>query len=201
MNALDNILNLHRIDQMIERLRSAIESARNDAVEHWRSVIALENAATHIEKLREETFLQRTHPSEHRLLAGESMRLKSSMMAARRNVQSAESRMAQLQVECGATLEYLCGQREAILAKLSREHLSIYSRLISECGHEPLALVEIRDPQRMECACTGCCMTIPGESVRQLRSGRDLIQCPTCSRILYLCDADANRIPAWRSAS
>jgi len=64
------------------------------------------------------------------------------------------------------------------------EALELYRRLRRRLGGPPLA--GVRDE-----ACMGCHMSVSPQTYSLLRLGRDLIQCTSCSRILYL-DGDAS---------
>lgn len=74
----------------------------------------------------------------------------------------------------------LAGRREEQLSgELPRETLSLYDRLIEARGGEAMAMLDGG-------VCQGCYMSVPPNLVVRLARGREVTQCPSCDRILYL---------------
>lgn len=74
----------------------------------------------------------------------------------------------------------LAGRRESQLGgDLPRETLSLYDRLIEARGGEAMALLDGG-------VCQGCYMSVPPNLVVRLARAREVTQCPSCDRILYL---------------
>lgn len=70
-------------------------------------------------------------------------------------------------------------REEKMSADLGRETLALYDRLIEARGGEAMALLEGG-------VCQGCYMSVPPNLVVRLTRGREVTQCPSCDRILYL---------------
>jgi len=74
----------------------------------------------------------------------------------------------------------LAGRREKKLSsELTRETLSLYDRLIEARGGEAMAPLD-------DGVCQGCYMSVPPNLVVRLARGKEVTQCPSCDRILYL---------------
>jgi uncharacterized protein len=74
----------------------------------------------------------------------------------------------------------LAGQRDEHLGgELPRETLALYDRLIEARGGEAMAMLDGG-------VCQGCYMSVPPNLVVRLARAREVTQCPSCDRILYL---------------
>jgi predicted nucleic acid-binding Zn-ribbon protein len=78
-----------------------------------------------------------------------------------------------------AELADLRRRRHLASTQVPPDALALYSRLQRRLGGPPVAAV--RDE-----VCTGCNMDVSPQTVSALRLARDLIQCTSCSRILFL---------------
>jgi hypothetical protein len=75
-------------------------------------------------------------------------------------------------------LEQLKKEEEEIIPGLDEEILFKFERIIrSKSG---LGIVPIKND-----VCTGCHMMIPAQFVNDVRTGKDILFCPYCSRILF----------------
>ncbi len=84
--------------------------------------------------------------------------------------------------EAGKRLEELNAEREKRLGgSLPPDVLDVYERLLQ--AREGVALAEL--DQRV---CQGCYMSVPANVFVRLSRAVDLVQCPSCDRILYLPD-------------
>lgn len=77
-----------------------------------------------------------------------------------------------------AQLAELEETRSALSQGLDEELLGLYERLFRSKGGS--AVVEL-----VEGVCTGCHMQVPQQTVVETRSGKSLVQCPQCGRILF----------------
>jgi len=81
--------------------------------------------------------------------------------------------------EAQAKLDEMNSQRETRgSAELPREALNLYSKLLVAREGEAMAELEGR-------MCQSCFMEIPTNLVVRLRRGAELVQCPSCDRILH----------------
>jgi len=69
---------------------------------------------------------------------------------------------------------------------LPAESLLLFQRLSDTYDGEALAFIEISDPRRKSYSCGGCYMALTNETVNQLLSKDEILQCPNCSRIVVL---------------
>ena len=66
-------------------------------------------------------------------------------------------------------------------ATSTRESLTLYERLLA--AREGVALAELEGK-----ICQGCFMEVPSNLYVKRRARHELIQCPSCDRILYIRD-------------
>jgi len=77
-----------------------------------------------------------------------------------------------------AQLAELEETRSKLTQGLDEELLNLYERLFRSKGGS--AVVEL-----VQCICTGCHMRVPQHIVVETRSGKSIVQCPHCGRILF----------------
>ena len=82
---------------------------------------------------------------------------------------------AQLETESAALEE----RRGSVTSQVSVEHLRLYDRLCAARQGQAVARVE-------RGVCRGCRISLPTRVVQQARTSQRLMQCPSCSRILYV---------------
>jgi uncharacterized protein len=104
-----------------------------------------------------------------------------------------KTRVVELEKAASETLARLSGklkdlesQRASAAAKVPRETLSQFERACEAHEGEALAAVEQAHPKREEYICSGCNMSLTLETINALRSRDAVVQCQTCSRILYI---------------
>ena len=81
-----------------------------------------------------------------------------------------------------AKLAELQADRAKLSAEgISPEHIRLYTDLLATREGEALALL-------VDQVCQGCYVSIPKNLAVRLLRGSELVQCPSCGRILYLPD-------------
>jgi len=78
-----------------------------------------------------------------------------------------------------SALKELQDDRDSLAAKVDRESLSLYERILARRGVNTVVLIT-SDGQ-----CKGCNMKLPPATLHRVLSDKELIQCSECSRILY----------------
>jgi uncharacterized protein len=110
-----------------------------------------------------------------------------------RSIHEIEGSVAQIQREhdeeakgVSADLKVLEGKiavlqsrRSGLAASVDEDLLAEYDRIASKKGASALASV-------VSSTCQGCFMQLPPQFVNVLRGGRQIVRCPSCSRLLYL---------------
>ncbi|HEC24898.1 MAG TPA: hypothetical protein ENI54_02635 [bacterium] len=82
--------------------------------------------------------------------------------------------------ECYAIKKGFVDKRESVKSKIKKNYLNIYETVRKNKGFPAIASV-------MESgACTGCYRMLPPQQFNELISGNVFMQCPICSRILYI---------------
>jgi uncharacterized protein len=85
-------------------------------------------------------------------------------------------------------LQETTGERQALAAKISREALSVFERVAH--GRKGLAVAEARDG-----LCTVCHVRLRPQVFNEVRRNDSLIQCDSCTRILYFVPAPSGAAP------
>jgi len=98
----------------------------------------------------------------------------------------ADGKLAARREEVGDQLEQVRARRESAARAVPSAELAVFDRLAESLDGEAMCPVEQDDPRHMEFTCGGCFMSMPTEVVNQLGSQDQLVQCPSCKRILYL---------------
>lgn len=97
-----------------------------------------------------------------------------------------EKAAAEVQTRLAGSLKDLEAQRAAASAQVSKEALATFERACESHGGEALAVVDQVHPKRPEYICSGCNMSLTLETINALQTKDIVVQCQTCSRILYL---------------
>jgi predicted nucleic acid-binding Zn-ribbon protein len=75
-------------------------------------------------------------------------------------------------------LQELTKEREEIAGKIDEDLLSRFERLIASKGDAAIVALEHE-------VCTGCHMKITTQTVHRVKSGKEIVSCEQCGRILY----------------
>ncbi len=101
-------------------------------------------------------------------------------------IEELQKAAAETEARLSARLKDLENQREAAADPIPGEALSLFERACEKHEGEAMAAIEQSHPKRPEYTCSGCNMSITLETINALQSRDAVIQCQTCSRILYL---------------
>ncbi|MHB1660853.1 MAG: zinc ribbon domain-containing protein [bacterium] len=82
--------------------------------------------------------------------------------------------------EFGVIKKEFFGKREVAKVKIKKDYLDIYEAIKRNKGFPAIASV------MKSGACTGCYRMLPPQQFNELISGNIFMQCPVCSRILYI---------------
>lgn len=108
------------------------------------------------------------------------------------DIQAQESRLAEMeqawvqeqerltteQDKLNVELEQYRTRRNVFASRIEPKDLSLYQTLLLAKGGRAVAKVERN-------ACQGCRITIAMNQLHRARSGQEVVQCPSCQRILY----------------
>ena len=100
--------------------------------------------------------------------------LKADQADAARGLQQLEAERSHLERE----LQRLTGERQALTAQISKEALAVFDRVAH--GRKGLAVAEARDG-----LCTVCHVRLRPQVFNEVRRNNSVIQCESCTRILY----------------
>lgn len=81
--------------------------------------------------------------------------------------------------ERGASVDRLSGQRQGIAGTVPPPDLRLYDQLLATKQGRALARME-------RATCQGCRINLPMMVQQRVRSDQELVQCPSCGRILYM---------------
>jgi len=118
----------------------------------------------------------------------------------KREIDEADSELAATRAEVEKALEELgekekelSAEREEIASALERDTLRRYEALFASRDGEAVVRAQYRVGEgRSECQyiCTGCYMRLNPQMVNLLLIGRELVQCKSCGRILYIDESE-----------
>lgn len=115
-------------------------------------------------------------------------KLKSEVLAEEKNAVAAREsigrQLADLEEKEKALdgrLQELTREREEITTKIDEDVLSRFERLFASKGDAAIVALEHE-------VCTGCHMKITTQTAHRVRSGKEIVSCEQCGRILYAAD-------------
>ena len=168
------------IEQVQERLKALESRLYGGVITNPRELAAAED---------ERSFLQTQHTDEEDKLlelmveidetqstldatTEELVRAEGAMEAERPGLETEESRLV-------AKLEKLRHERDEAVPQFSAHALTVYERLRQERNGYAVARVA-------RGMCQGCRITLPSAELQRVRNSRELIQCSSCQRILFV---------------
>jgi uncharacterized protein len=80
-------------------------------------------------------------------------------------------------------------ERTEVATRVERSLLGKYERIRKQRGG--LAVVSV-----VGMTCKGCQRNIPPQMANNLRTGSEIVTCPSCHRFIYFADAEAAAAPA-----
>ena len=213
LNALP--IRLQAAEGELERAQKILEDLHRDLFEVQKEAdlaeLKLRSAEANISKLEAQRLAVKTN-REYQAITAQIGGAKADNSRLEDQILTLNTKIEQVQKACReqeAEVERLRARRDEVaaatreeaqrleeeLADLHRksqearravpgEALEVYDRLRGRLGGPPLAAVR-------EEVCTGCNMAVSPQTISLLRLGRDLVQCTSCTRILYL-DGDAS---------
>lgn len=110
--------------------------------------------------------------------------LKADKSDVARDLQQLDAERADIERQLQQTLE----ERQALAAQVSRDALSVFERVAH--GRKGLAVAEARDG-----LCTVCHVRLRPQVFNEVRRNDSLIQCDSCTRILYFVPAPSGATP------
>lgn len=114
-------------------------------------------------------------------LARELKAAEAALKSEQAEVSRARAALAEERVEAERDLEKVLVERAAVAARLSRDALALFERI---AGRRGVAVAEARDG-----LCTVCHVRLRPQAFNDVRRNDSLIQCDSCSRILYFVPA------------
>ena len=180
---IDNLeLDLKSRDESLQKYRIALNTARNN--KEYAAIL-----------------------TEINLSKADNTKLEGKILELMKNVEQEESSCEELKAEITTQEEKLEGVKEEsakstttiqedldqiqqewdLEAKnIPAESLLLFKRLADSYDGEALAFVEKVDTKKSIYSCSGCYMKLTNETINQLLSKDEVIQCPSCSRIVVL---------------
>jgi predicted nucleic acid-binding Zn-ribbon protein len=106
------------------------------------------------------------------------LRLEGQLHEAEIERQEKHRRLIEEKASLQSSLEVLDKQRDELASKIKLEYLGVYDRLRAKGQSHPVVKIE-------RGLCLGCRVALPTQVINMARKSESLIQCPSCSRILY----------------
>ncbi|MHB8233012.1 MAG: zinc ribbon domain-containing protein [bacterium] len=113
-------------------------------------------------------------------IEGEIARIKKDIDELKEGLSLKNSEYEKNEKEYGAIKKEFFGRREAAKSKIKKDYLDIYEAIKRNKGFPAIASV------MKSGACTGCYRMLPPQQFNELISENVFMQCPVCSRILYI---------------
>lgn len=88
--------------------------------------------------------------------------------------------------EIRGRLAELKAQRDAVVAEVPSDVMSMFQRLLDTRGDEAMAPVQELDRRRYEFTCGSCMMSLPMDTISGLLSSGKLTRCASCQCVLYV---------------
>jgi predicted nucleic acid-binding Zn-ribbon protein len=106
-----------------------------------------------------------------------------------------DAKLAELRQKVGdkaaaaqAEVDRLRPARDAAAAGIRRETLELFDKLADRYDGEAVAAIDRPNPREEEYLCLGCNMGLVADVFNKLKTRDDVVQCPSCKRILYIPD-------------
>lgn len=110
---------------------------------------------------------------------GQLDQLTQELSQAEAERQALETQLGQQQQQLEAEIMEMSTQRGALAAQVPRVDMALYESLLAAKQGRAIARIE-------RATCQGCRINLPMTVQQRVRSGQTLIQCPSCSRVLYM---------------
>lgn len=195
-----------RLDDDKQRVEDATHTLQETEVEVAKTELDAETRRNTIERLKKQQFETRKN-DEYQALAHEVTRYSEQVDAletrelelmeqadgCRTKVEEAKQALGRTQALVDEELAGLAKRRESITARVdelekervglaadvSEEVLSLYERLLKSKGGTALSSVTEAGQ------CTGCHMKLIAATLLRVQSGKEVVQCENCARILH----------------
>lgn len=175
-------LNLKAREAEVNKLRASLNRAKTNK-EYSAILTQLNTTKADNSKLEEQllALMEEIDGIRSRLAELESRR--EALVAEAR---AAEEAARQFEEQSSGRLKELEAERAAAAAEVDPETLALFDRIATKHEGEAMAAVTQPNPRVEEFYCEGCSMTVTLEQISMLRTGRELVTCNVCGRILYL---------------
>jgi len=110
--------------------------------------------------------------------------LKADKTEVAREIEQLDTERSEVERKLQQTLQ----ERQSLAARISREALTVFERVAH--GRKGLAVAEARDG-----LCTVCHVRLRPQVFNEVRRNDSLIQCDSCTRILYFVPAPSGATP------
>ena len=128
-----------------------------------------------------------SHMEKKESINNEISRIQKDIEGIENGLSDKNSEYKKNEQEFDAIKKDFINKREDAKKKIKKDYLDIYETLKRNKGFPAIA------PVMKSGACTGCYRMLPPQQFNELISGNIFMQCPICSRILYI-DATATHI-------
>lgn len=169
-------------EQHIAKLREALNRSKTNK-EYAAVLSQLNTDKADASKIEDAVLAALARIDEHKKQEAELRAAREKELV---RVAELEKAAAETEARLAAKLKELELQREAAAASVPPESLLFFERACEAHDGEGMAAIEQVHPKRSEYVCSGCNMSLTLETVNSLQSRDVIVQCQTCSRILYL---------------
>ena len=171
------------IDERIAKLREQMNTAKTNK-EYSAFLVEVNTLKADKSKLEDQAIDSLTKVDDLTKRTAEA----EALVAERVKIKElADKELADRQAEVRDSLEEARAERQVVAKEVPDTPLALFEKLADMFDDgEAMAAVEQDDPRLSDYTCGGCYMTITMENVNKLMTGEGVVQCNSCSRILYL---------------
>jgi predicted nucleic acid-binding Zn-ribbon protein len=169
-------------DAHLTKLREALNRSKTNK-EYAAILTQLNTDKADALKLEDQVLSAMAKVDEHRKQEAEQ---KASLEKERTRQTELEKAAAEVEARLAGKVRDLEAQREDAAQNIPSEALQRFERACEYHEGEAMAQIEQPHPKRAEYICSGCHMSITLETINALQSRDVVVQCNSCSRILYI---------------
>jgi uncharacterized protein len=171
-------------EERIERLRTQQQTAKSHR--EYQAFLTEINAEKIDKGKVEEQALAAMEVAE--TIQGEIRDLSAQLDGEQKKHAQTKAELAGRLAELQAEVDRLRPLREQAAAQAPPKGINIFERLVERYEGEAMAAIGKPDRRREEYICSGCNMSLVADVYNRLHTRDDLVQCPSCRRLLYIPD-------------
>lgn len=204
-----------RVNELTAKVQATQQLLREQQAKAGELDLDLKSRDAHIEKLRTQQQLAKTHKEYQAFLTeintektdrnkvedeaikalenvertqGELKALQAQLAEEQKKLDEIRSQLGGRLSELQAEIDKVTPSRQAAYAEVPARIAGMYDRLAERHEGEAMSPLQKPDPREEEYICGACNMSLVVDIYNRLHSRDDLVQCPSCGRLLFIPD-------------